>query len=39
MKPPKIILAGGSGFIGQLLIEHWKKDRMEAYYGRIFPAD
>ncbi|CAN5556001.1 TIGR01777 family oxidoreductase [soil metagenome] len=24
MKPHKIILAGGSGFIGQLLIEHWK---------------
>ncbi|GAB4037832.1 TIGR01777 family oxidoreductase [Spirosoma jeollabukense] len=24
MKPRKIVLAGGSGFIGQLLIDHWQ---------------
>ncbi len=29
MKPQKIILAGGSGFIGQALINHWKYESVE----------
>jgi uncharacterized protein (TIGR01777 family) len=29
MKPNKIILAGGTGFIGQLLIDHWKREPVD----------
>ena len=29
MKPKRIVLAGGSGFIGQLLIAHWQNEPID----------
>lgn len=39
MKPHKIILAGGSGFIGQLLIEHWKNAPVDIVVFSRKPCD